>query len=874
MKFVVLHRLRIVQLLIVRIIIVFTVVFLSVQVHGQVSSERLALNNIEKRKWDKAFGQLSKALSKDSLNVAASYVMGCYFFAPDNPEFQLDSAYRYVQKAARDFELSSSKQRERLKRFPLDSAAIIDLRVEIDSAAFERAKQFDTENSYIDFLNSFPTAAEQALAVSLRNKAAYHHAQAENTHEAFNAFISKYPDSEQVAEATARYHELLFKDITKDKRLASYKRYLREYPGTVHALEAERNILEISTADGTIESYLAFIREYPSSKSTRRANSILFHLVSDDQKGEIFPLEQNSDSLNVVIELTHGYLVPFLHDGRFGFMNQLGIEVINPEAEELGKQYRCGNLTDDVITLPHKLVAINGATIYGHSVEDVEDLGHGFLTIETDTCAFVLHKTGFKVGEMCIQSAKVVNGKFLALEKNSLWSLWTLTGRMLLPFGWEDIQAIKDVIILKAKNTYTITTEKDLASLADQNELGLTEFADEVKGWRSDFIWVKTGATEGILTQNLDTVVAVREHVLSPAYFGFIAIRDNIFQTWNDAGDTSQRFKQVVSMEPWTAVRTDSAWYLFDAKTNSFQSNHYDSVFFVGPTAVGVRGDSIRIYFSVKNSITVVQPARVDFIPGQESFLLMQQGAKKSLYNLDGKKLSVFNYDNVQYAGEGFFVVSKKEKKGLINSAGKVLLPIEYDAIGTASKGMVSLLKGTKFGLFDCKTRKLIKPQYSKNLTFYNNNHIIAYKDGMVGFIGWDNKPLSKLQFNEIRFWNDTAALVRKDAQWMLYAIKAQKAIVDKINNFNFITDGDEKLAIVQQERKFGVIHNKKGTIIPINFSDILNVGSRDVPLYFTEKHVEEASIFVVIYYDSKGNMLRKEVYEQDDYEKIYCSNN
>jgi len=210
----------------------------------------------------------------------------------------------------------------------------------------------------------------------------------------------------------------------------------------------------------------------------------------------------------------------------------------------------------------------------------------------------------------------------------------------------------------------------------------------------------------------------------------------------------------------------------------------------------------------------------------------------------------------------------------LINSAGKLLLPIEYDALGTVSSGRVSLLKGTKFGLFDCKTRKLIKPQYSKNLTCYSGNLIVADKEGMVGFIGWDNKPLSKSQFSEVRFWNDSAALVRKDSQWMLYAIKAQKAVLEKINKINFITDGDEKLAIVQQERKFGVIHSKKGTIIPINFSDIINVGSNEIPTYFTEKHVEEASIFVVIYYDSKGNMLRKDVYEQDDYEKIYCSHN
>jgi hypothetical protein len=342
----------------------------------------------------------------------------------------------------------------------------------------------------------------------------------------------------------------------------------------------------------------------------------------------------------------------------------------------------------------------------------------------------------------------------------------------------------------------------------------------------------------------------------------------------NGEGKMSQPFKQVAVLEPWTAVRRDSTWHLFDAASNEYRSSGYDSIYFAGPSAVAIRRDSTRIFFSPNSVINVVQPVRIEFIPGQQSFLLLEQGARKTVYNMDGKKLVVLNYDQVQFAGEGFFAVSKKDKKGLINSAGKLVLPIEYDAIGTVNKGIVSLLKGSKFGLFDCKTRKLIKPQYNKNLSCYNSNLIIAFKEGMVGFIGWDNKPLSRLQFNEVRFWNDSAAFVRKDSQWMLYSIKTQKPVLDKITNINFIEDGDDKLAIVQQDRRFGVIHNKKGIVIPINFSDIINVGSSEIPLYFTEKHVEEASIFVVIYYDSKGNMLRKEVYEHDDYEKIYCSNN
>jgi hypothetical protein len=61
--------------------------------------------------------------------------------------------------------------------------------------------------------------------------------------------------------------------------------------------------------------------------------------------------------------------------------------------------------------------------------------------------------------------------------------------------------------------------------------------------------------------------------------------------------------------------------------------------------------------------------------------------------------------------------------------------------------------------------------------------------------------------------------------------------------------------------------------MIPIKFTDLVNVGSPANPVFFTEKHVEEASLFVVIYYDQSGKLIRREVYEHDEYERIYCPN-
>lgn len=335
---------------------------------------------------------------------------------------------------------------------------------------------------------------------------------------------------------------------------------------------------------------------------------------------------------------------------------------------------------------------------------------------------------------------------------------------------------------------------------------------------------------------------------------------------------------QVQVYKPWTAVKVNTlSWKLFNAVDFTFQSQVYDTIHFVGPFAIGNRIDSLTIHFNSNNSIDFAQPTKLEFIPGQDStaFLLVEHDKTKTLFDGEGKKLFTVAYDRIQYAGQGMFIVHKKEKKGLLSSDGKLLLPIEYDAIGSVKNNTVSILKAMKFGLFDCKSKKLIKPEYVKNIMPYTADKLVVFKEGRMGFVGWDNKLLSKFEFEEVRYWNDTSAMVKNNFFWKLYDIRSGKILIDKIKDYTLIQDTEvEKIAIIHQNNTYGVIHNQRGIIIPSNFSDIVNVGSRDTPLYFTEKHVEEASIFVVIYYDHTGKMLRKEVYEHDDYEKIYCSDN
>ncbi|SKC89679.1 WG repeat-containing protein [Ohtaekwangia koreensis] len=851
---------------------------LSGYLKAQISQERNALSNLAKQKWARAHEQLRKILTKDSINTTGQYVMARYFFSPGNPDFHLDSAHYYTEASLRDYSKLSAKQREKIKRFPLDSMIIIRLLEQIDSAAFNRTQQSNSETAYTNFIEKFPAAKQRSQAIELRSKAAFADAVTMNTYQAFSSFIIRYPEARELEDAKSLYEKLLFEDKTRDKRLASYEAFLKDYPQTTYRKEAERNIFEISTAPGTIESFKEYLQRYPQSNFYSQAHGLLYYLQADEQQARPLYGAIQNDSLTNDDPSPRRYLVPFLEKNFFGFMDSEGNEIISAEAADLNAEYKCGNIDEDVLVLPGKIVSRKGTLVYKGEVASVDDLGSGFLLIENQHCTKVIHKIGFNPGELCVQDAKVLNGKLLAIKNDEHWSIRTLAGRLLIASEWDNISFAGDVIIFQRDKNFWLATTDAISAIADGQTFKLKDTFEEVKSWPNGKVWARAGKFEGIFDQHLDVVVPFKEQTLSSSFFGGVAFANSQSAFFNHAGNTTDSYDTILISKPWVAAKSSATWRLFRPLYNLLATATYDSISFVGTFAIGTRNDSLFVHgsASAKPLLKVKQPAKIEFIPAQDSssFFLLEQGDKKTLFNHSGQKLFAVLYDRIQHAGKDIFIVTRKDKKGLVSSDGKVLLTTEYNAIGTLSEGTVSLLKAKKFGLFDVHQKKLIKPEYSKNLSLYNRSVLIALKTGAYGFIGWDNKPLSEFEFIEIQPWNDTLAWVKKNFQWQLYNLKTKKTELDKIRSIKFILDkADDKLAIIQQDNSYGVIHSKRGMVIPLNFSDIVNVGSAERPMYFTEKHVEEASIFVVIYYSSEGKMLRKEIYEQDDYEKIYCAN-
>jgi hypothetical protein len=840
--------------------------------YGQ-SAER-AMNSLQKKRWPKAKDQLDKAIEKDSLDPAVYYVYALFYFTPGNPAYHIDSAYRSTVTSLQYYTMLPSRERDKLKRFPLDSMILTTLRSRIDSAAFERARQTNTEEAYIDFLNDFPTAIQREEAVKLRDEAAYQDAFKVSSYQSFLNFLQKYPQATRAPEAKTQYNKLIFESKTRDKKLSSYTRFLEEFPNTPYRQEVERNIFELFTISGHKQSFQSFIKQFPNSVYARKARSIVFHLELEHEEYH-WPPGLLTDSLRYIIAQRDKYLVPVLNDNKYGFMDNTGNLILSTVYQSIDDSYFCGDIQEDLLIADNKVISRTGAVVFKDTVSEVEDLGYGFIRVHTNGCSRVLHKSGFTIYD-CIDDARVLGGRYLALKKENGWGLFSLSGRPLTNFEWTEITSADEVLILKNGRGYWPVIDKAVEQLREQSKIGLDLAFDEAKAWPGGFLWVRSGEKQALLDPSLKEVIHLGEQTITSFSFGAVAESSDSTRLFLRTGEVLP-FKSVRIQEPWIAVKPDSVWRVLNPEHRSVSSQGYDSIRFEGPFLIGTDTDSITVYFNQNVQRTFANTVQIDFIPGKqtEAFVLVRKGQKGTLFNEKGNPVFATEYDNLQYAGEGFFIVTRQEKKGLLNASGKLVLPIEYDAIGNVLNHTISLLKKMKFGAYNTLQKKLLKPQYDKNVIVYNDKVVAVYQKGVYTFNTWDNKPLNTFEFSEVKRWNDTTALVKQKALWHLYHLNAKKVVIGNIKELQFIKDTpDEVIAIIQQEKSFGVISNTRGFVIPDKFTDIVNLGSAEEPLYFTEKHVEEADIYVVIYYDHEGKLIRRQVFEASDYEKIYCSDN
>lgn len=841
--------------------------------HAQLDAERIAWNRLQSGKWESSHRLLKKALRKDSANLEANYVLAHWFFAKANPNFQVDSAHRYINKTIRNYDTLAVRDKERLLKFPMDSLILQNLLNEIDSAAFERAKKTNTEVGYIQFIKDFHTASQIENAIELRDEVSFLEALKANTYQSYHAYLAKYPQSHRAKDATERYEKLLFEDKTKNKRLASFKLFLKEYPESPYAREAHRQVFEISTASGKPEDFLNYVNEYPSSNYRKFVNDILFHVYNDRE--ETIPVSILTDSLKHVLELNSRFWIPFLKNNQFGFMDQTGVEVLAPQFQDVQDEYKCGSVVDDILFLPDGYFSRTGKKIATYT-SSVKSIGLGFLAISEQSCLRLFHKSGREIISDCYEEYKVIDDHFIAARRNGYLTLYTLAGRKLPLAGITQVTEAEGLVLLTKSEKKIVNTINQLASLADGNPFHDELVFDEVLAVGKGLLLVRNSGLEGILDSNLNYMVPLDRHTLTKTSFGLLEKENGRIMVHGlSAALESKAYENIIYYRNWLVLINADKTQLVDILSKQLVEADADSVWFDHSLTFVKRNSTRKVYLSPNHSLELQADSKIQFINSRDSvqFFFTENKKKRTVFTLDkGVQLFVTEFELMESLGTDYFVVSKGGKKGVLGRNGKTVVPVEMDAIILTDKNYLSLLKDKKFGLYELHARKYFKPVYERNPIPIDKRNLIVYKEGFYGLINYENKPVTKFEFSEVQAWSDSVIWVKKDFQWRLLNYVTQKVLLDKVKDFMWIKNTEEeKIVRIYRENYYGVISNRKGIIIPATFTDIINLGTDDQPFYFTDKEVEEAGIFVVVYFDKQGKLLRKQAYEEEEYERILC---
>ncbi|MDZ7650533.1 MAG: hypothetical protein U5K54_27200 [Cytophagales bacterium] len=252
---------------------------------------------------------------------------------------------------------------------------------------------------------------------------------------------------------------------------------------------------------------------------------------------------------------------------------------------------------------------------------------------------------------------------------------------------------------------------------------------------------VRNGSLEGIITSDLVYAVPLDRHTLTRTSFGLLEEKTTGTIVRGLAPELeNQSWHQVYYHRDWLVLRREGQLQLYNIPAKKMVATQADTIWFDRSLAFVKSNVDTKVHLSANRAIDLSSDSKITFINSRDSvqFFYTENKNKRTVFNLaSGDILFTTDFEITESIRSDFFLAAKGSKKGLLARTGKELVPVEMDAMILNSSGQISLLKSRNFGLFDLDTQKFIKPIYERNLTRLDKEHLIAFKDGFYGIIGW-----------------------------------------------------------------------------------------------------------------------------------------
>ncbi|MEM6298847.1 MAG: WG repeat-containing protein [Bacteroidota bacterium] len=863
----------------------FFFVLCSVVLTGCVPSLKSIEKNLDKTAFTKAKIQFLKREIKIPIDPGAAYLEARFFADSANADFKIDSAYVRIRHAQVQLQTVDEKQQKELKKLFWDEEVFHRFQRRIERDAFLFFLEINNEEGYQEFRDRFPEALETEKARERQHQLAFATAQRENTYTAFQKFFQKYPEAEQAEEAEAQYEILLFQTKTQDNSLSSYEKFLAQYPETPYRKQVEERIYELFVRDAEIKTYEDFIRKYPENQFVGDAWQWLWWLTPE--KGDFlryYPNAPEKSRFEATSQALKNRVFAFGAGEKLGFLTQTGKEIYAAEFFNTSEDLLCeGSLGNEWLPVYSEegkqgAVSLLGEKLLDAKYDSVLEVGSATLkTCLNGSCALVL-KNGTVISEGEYDDLQSLASGFIAFKKRDRWGVITQNNRLILEAKYDAITDFDAEHLLLHQYEKTALVEKS-ALLKEEKEPALTFWRNsEWHVTHETFLARQKGMRWGVQRTDGYQVIDFVADRLEETPRGWAVQKDGYWSLYDFKG--KQIFlanaEELLIDEQGFGVHVNGKWGAISPSYRTTIKPEYDSLVFIrGGGGLLFKGKQKFIFFQDQPAIEITKykSFTIQFSDETEPYLVLESRAKrKGILDKSGKEVVPFNYEDITISN-GYAVVTRYGKRGLIRlSDGKEVLKREYDGLVAEENSYFSLLKSRKFGIYHPEKDQFIAPLYEGLVQVLDTSGIFIVKDGGLGLIDKNRKTILPFDYEEIVFWSENTAWVKREEQWFLQTWSpTEKSLAGPFESVRFVTSEEttERLAFPYSAGKTQLWSDERGQIVASVYDDLWDIGMAE-PFYWAERAVEDGT-YQVDYLDKNGHVIFSQLLSEELYERMVC---
>ena len=430
-----------------------------------------------------------------------------------------------------------------------------------------------------------------------------------------------------------------------------------------------------------------------------------------------------------------------------------------------------------------------------------------------------INKSGALVIPMSFQEARSFSEKLAAVKKNGKWGFINPAGAMVIPAIYEDAGSFSNGLAAvskkKASGTETYTKYGYINKAGKQVLPFDYDEAGEFKNTAPDFyeaivtkgfvpmlisktgedITFFPGIDDDMIITNLQWVNESGNSLYVGVKESYHGVNYGVYSSFATVFVVKPQYSEIQLIEePNTGTE-----FFFVKKYNSLG-------------LVRKYGDEIpAVYDHIQFNDTLVYA--IDKIKVENDQVV---GGAFSLYDLDLKRITKKEYDQITGFFDGLAKVKFGGKVGFINKKGVEVIPLEYDDAGNFSSGMAAVLKNGKVGVIN-KTGEVIIPFEYENIGTFSGGYAYYQKNGKRGIINVSGNKITEAVFEDLGNFSCGLAQFVKDKKVGFLNTKGETVVDAK---YDIALPFADSLALVSVNKKAGFIDVSGNLVIPIKYDD------------------------------------------------------